>query len=245
MVIQNNGNGGLLIDQYTSDFFSNQFDDLISIQLADDVWRSKIPFVEIPMEKPQILDSIYHQASTESFAASLPIADINWWTQPSYQGWNDLAIACNEKIGIGDYLNTDLRSKKYASWATKDLRDLVDTMLHNEGLSLLTCCIKKLDAGGWLNPHKDAHKLDCSFAYIWMPLHQFSPGMKIWPWGMLDHRYTHYYLLNNAEYVHAVWNRSDTARLVLVGFIDIENCKPEWKKRVEQAIDQQWNKHAS
>ena len=230
-----------MLDIYTTDFFTQDFSDPVPVKIDQDVWQSHIPFVEMVVQQSEILPQIHAILSHECFAPSLPCVDLPWWMSQSYQGWSDLGVKHSSDIVMNDLLKTEARPKNYAAWASKELCDLIDILLQNEGISLSTCCIKKLDPGGWLKPHRDMHNLDCDFAYVWMPLHAFEPGMKIWPWGMLDHRYGCYYLLNSKKHPHAVWNRGTTARFVLVGFVEIEHCTPIWKQRVKQAIDQQWS----
>jgi hypothetical protein len=98
----------------------------------------------------------------------------------------------------------------------------------------------RLPAGGWLYPHRDRNQEhDTRLNYVWIPLHDASPNLKLYPYGYMPNRVGQMYLLNNSSHTHSVWNRDTRARTVLLGRFDLVHSQLDMTQ-IKKAVEQQW-----
>ena len=100
--------------------------------------------------------------------------------------------------------------------------------------------LSRLPPGGWIYPHRDikAHN-DLRLNYVWIPLHDASPNLKLYPHGYMPNQLGQMYLLNNSGYVHSVWNRDSHPRTVLLGRFDPFQSQLDMAQ-IHQAVQRQW-----
>lgn len=219
---------------------------------SHDIKQSELPALEIPgfdVEKISRLETKV-RACTGSFGdnASRDLFK-HWWTKDRrHQGWKELTVIpmSNGMEFAHDSQQTVARPQTPV-FDDPELHNLVTDVFESRGISLYNLMILKLEPHGWIQPHIDRMIDYPGLSYFWMPLHEFPPCVKIWPWGWLPHRLGCMYLLNHSRYLHAAVNQTNMDRFILSGRIKIDSL-PEWLtqhlQQAETHHDALWQRSA-
>lgn len=219
----------MLPNKLTELFMNTDFQDLPdhSMQYSidhDDIWKSYVPFCLIPDFPLQELielrswlqdnDHLFHATRGEAYHN-------HWYTQPRSWGWSDITV-----IDLSEIYVHDIQGKinHAVSQGSEDVptwfRDRCSRYFADRGVTLTGLKVKRLEPGGWINPHRDLLNLDRPLEYFWMPLDQYRDGVKIFPYGEMRVKFGEMALFNNKTFPHAVWHRGNTARYVFSGYIN-------------------------
>ena len=197
-----------------------------------DIKQSELPVVEISGFDLDKLNHIAQQvrAMTDEFL-DIATRDLfrHWWTRDvRNQGWKEMSMIIMEngmELVHDSTQTTSLpRRQERQDQELKDI--LLDIFLSRE-LALKNLMIFKLEPNGWIQPHIDRMLDYPGLSYFWMPLHDFPPCLKIWPYGWLHHRVGNMYLFNHSKYVHAAVNQTDQDRFILGGRVEVSSL-PDW-----------------
>lgn len=208
------------MDQLTSDFFSNPFPGLSdNIEIQNDILSSNLPVVEVP------LDIDYKHLL--ALSKQIPIDEVIRSTYPyektpRLQGW-DMQILWSDGTVVPWV--KDLYYKVFADAipykSAEGPAENIKNKLAEYGITARTCMVSKFSPGGYLRPHRDISLTPRPLSYFWLPLNSPTGSeLKIYPLGTVNINLGCMYLLNQENYTHAVINRSNEDRYVLVGYLD-------------------------
>ena len=106
-------------------------------------------------------------------------------------------------------------------------------------LNIRACFLSVLDPGGYIRPHRDMRAIDHPLNYFWLPLEDVPESeLKVYPYGTVDVKLGHLYMLNQENFTHAVVNLSNSRRHVIVGHL--HNPVPELKTIIENNLRSQY-----
>lgn len=200
---------------------------LAEIQDNDDPLLCDFPAVPIPGFDIQVIQQIEHYCRNKASELFGPLNTQSmfkdWCYLPRSWGWEDITIKSSPMT---------LRARdKTVSWtsdptADQIIIDFVHALFAGWWDKFFSIKIIRLRPGGWANPHRDIFSDDYKLTNFWMPLHQFSKGIKVFPLGWLVHQVGTMYLFNQHRYPHAIINTTDKDRLVMTGKF-IKNQMPD------------------
>jgi hypothetical protein len=210
---------------YTQQFFDLNFEpyrNLVeNISITNQLHTTRVPICPVDLDR-DILQKIYkYLCSIDHAFTANPHHSHNKhdWADPlRSHNWQQLVI--RQKPALYK-LRAPTSSSTFEisndSFGDVHLEQLLDQLLAPLNVYFHTIKIAKLDKRGWVAPHMDATANDLGLCYSWIPLHEFSPCLKLFPWGWLQHEFGKMYLFNHSRYVHAVYNPVDKPRLVIQG----------------------------
>jgi hypothetical protein len=219
-----------MTNQYFWEYINNDF-----TPHANGEYKS-VPLVEVDMPDPELLLKIYETAkAVKQHFTYLPSSRLfgDWFKEDNHDGHLHLPMLDTEEDKLFllhdttktvDRLNDTLFSK-HPDFVTSGMKDLL-SQLHQQLPFTDLCDIHYCEPGGWLHPHRDLKK-DQRKLRLWIPLHEFPPCMKIWPFGWIQNQFGKGYVFDNKKWIHAVYNFADYDRYVLILGIDHDN-PPEW-----------------
>lgn len=193
-----------------------------SVNIGDKLSKTNLPAIEVPGLDVQALLAVHEYCTKHkdlfNKVASGQLFD-DWFNVTRSEGWSDICINVPEVTSFKVLHDNTVHYRKNNK-ATQDqtLIDLTDKAFGD--IAVKQFRIFSLEPGGWINPHKDISTETNNLYYFWIPLHDFSPCLKVFPLGWLQHRLGCMYLFNNKKYVHAVRNHTNENRLVMAGRLD-------------------------
>jgi hypothetical protein len=244
-----------MINEFTKQFHDSTFPDFCVDQTLNQVlnnfWQNTcIPYVGIDVgfdtaaTYKWLLDNDHLFAKTQSgMFTEKKNKDLGfeWFTSSHSEGWANLpVIGTTEKykaIVPGDGAVTYQITHDVLPNSVPDLQ----FFLNQIGLSISELNIFRLKPGGFLQPHMDIG-VDCesTMTYIWIPLHDFPPCLKIYPSGYLRHCKGNFYILNASNFMHSVVNTTDQPRYVATVFFDHKKIPQSFWNQIKQSLTQQW-----
>lgn len=239
----------------TKQFFQADFPGWQPRQDFDTVWQSfwttqEIPVVELPLDldvapscawieqnQPRFAQA-WHQRQYDQHFQSLGQA---WFKQPHSQGRQDLQITGvyperRKLLDHGAWAEFDHQVRDMHEDAVPDIRNQLERL----GFAIYSMKIAKLDPGGYLEPHKDPLVSKQTMTHLWIPLNQTVDNLKIWPYGLVQHRVGSVYLLNNQSFVHAIANFDQQPRYVITAKLDPAKTNPDLGNKIRVCVKQQW-----
>lgn len=243
------------MNKFTKEFFSATFtgykyENLIQRHLF---WANKsIPFVETNFDlavKNTYNWCVYNQKlfnrhSNQEYTKDR-IKDLGhtWFTSQHSDGWNMITLK-GESLSRQNIVNPgEISEVKNREQPLNYAIDL-ETELESLGFNLSYLKIVQLVPGGWAQPHVDPFYIGMTSTmnYFWIPLHDAKPSLKIYPYGLLEQKTGYVYWLNNASFVHSIFNDSDITRYVAIGRINLKDSKMSLKDKIYQNYLSQWYK---
>lgn len=217
------------MNQFTRDFLRNDFPK-IEYQFetdASDLRHSSIPAIEVPINQSAQIHRIYNRClQLKNRFSDISTGQFfnHWYTRPRSQGWKELCVLYKQ-VGMRDTVDPTKIHYRENLFPANDmeLEQLCTDLFKAAGISVEQITILKLEPNGWINPHKDNVDIPVGLGYFWMPLHEFDPVLKVFPYGWLNHQLGNLYLFNHCRYVHAVCNDMEHDRLVMIGRLDLSN----------------------
>lgn len=239
----------------TEQFFQAKFPGWQPRQSFDTTWAEfwtnrDIPIVELDLGIDTATSCQWIKDNEHQFAQAWHQTQYNqhwqglghdWFRQPHSQGRWDLQITGQypqrkKLLDHQPWNEFDHQQRVMHEDAVPDLR----SQLEQRGLAIYSMKIARLDPGGYLEPHKDALISPETMTHLWIPLNPAENNLKIWPWGMVEHRVGSVYLLNNQSFMHAIANRGTDARYVVTAKLDVEKTNPDLVAKIRVAVKQQW-----
>ena len=215
------------ITPYALEFLTTDFDSFKKsvgqVKITSNLQTTKIPAVPIPGLCHDLLTKIYNEAvnSNNDFQSTVSGLMFNsWYSQPRSSGWDELAIKESDRPYRYQLIHDPSRSiDKPASILTKnnEITKLTEQLFKDLDIEILSLRIMRLQPHGWIRPHIDRSDVVNGLCYFWIPLHEFQPCLKTFPFGWLQHSFGNMYLFNQNSYVHAAVNQSNQPRYVLIG----------------------------
>lgn len=202
---------------FDMDFESYQYllDDLID---GDHPATCDLPVVPIEGFDLDALDRIYQYCrsvcSGDFKTVKSQIMYSDWCFQPRSQGWTEIVIKAQPMSMKGRDSNLDYNLEADAD---NHLVELCRQLFPDWWDRFFSLKIMKMAPDGWANPHRDIYVDNFRLCNFWMPLHDFSTTLKVFPMGWLAHRLGNMYLFNQRRFPHAVKNSEQEDRIVLIG----------------------------
>lgn len=212
--------------------------------VADDLWQSSdLPFVDtgididVAFSYQWALDHPGHfdkDSRTEYFETQSAADGTAWFKATPAVGWYCCNIFGSNK---GSDPHADDTLTKFWPDAFPDLVDKISAL----GLPVARLAVFKLDPGSYVQPHIDSrYGRTGGLNHVWLPLHDFSPSLKIYPHGYVNHRAGRIYLLNNPRYVHSVINQQTIPRYIAAMTLNYHNMDSYLEDRILRAAKNQW-----
>lgn len=243
------------MNQLTKQFFQADFPGWQPQQSFDTVWNKfwtnrDIPILELDLgidtgssyqwiqQNQHRFDQAWHQTQYDRHYQNL---GQSWFKQPHSEGRWDLQITGTypqrrKLLDNQPWTEFDHEQRTMHEDAVPDLKQ----QLGDLGFAIYSMKIARLDPGGYLEPHKDALMNPETMTHLWIPLNSAAANLKIWPWGMLEHRMGAVYMLNNQSFVHAIANCGSEPRYVVTAKLDPKKTNPELVAKIRVALKQQW-----
>jgi hypothetical protein len=202
------------------DCYRNQFD---KIHITDCLRTTKVPAVPISGLCQSTLNEIYYQSQRSDNKFQTTVTQLlfnSWHLPPRSSGWTELTIKeSNQSYQISLRHDPSQLVQRPESVATKNIKllQLSEQLFDSLPAQIQSLRIMKLQPDGWVGPHIDRTNDVYGLCYFWIPLHEFAPCLKIFPYGWLQHQFGNMYLFNQNSYVHAVVNHSNQDRYVMIG----------------------------
>ena len=112
--------------------------------------------------------------------------------------------------------------------------------LNEKGFEFSKFAIGKLLPNGWAQPHRDRFiKPFKKLHWVWMPLHDAQPSLKVYPYGYIKPKVGCLYFFSNMGYVHSIVNKDNFPRYVAMGTLDPEKCSLDFDK-IKECVKSQW-----
>lgn len=222
------------LDTVWSQFWTNRDIPILELNLDLDT-KSSQQWIE---QNQHRFSQAWHQAQYDQRSIDLGQA---WFTQPHSQGRWDLQITGSypqrkKLLDNEPWTEFDHQQRIMHEDAVPDLKSQLSAL----GFAVYSMKIARLDPGGYLEPHRDALISAETMTHLWIPLNSAAANLKIWPWGLLEHRMGSVYLLNNQSFVHAIANRGTDPRYVVTAKLDHQKTSPELVAKIRAALQQQW-----
>lgn len=227
------------LDQLTKQFFDNKFPGFNkTVHLEDHVLKTNVPVVELDfgINFSKILS--VHKLSIGPINRNIAPYEL----KPRIVNWN---IETLWSDGTVSPIVKDIYYEKYVEEVPIKavIAEAVDvkTTLTLLGFDVNLCWISSFDAGGYVRPHRDIQFKRYPLTYFWIPLNSPTGSeLKSYPYGTIDSMPGRIYLLNQANFVHAVVNRSKHVRYALLGYFS-HDIPDSLANTIEQAIKEQYN----
>jgi hypothetical protein len=243
------------MNQLTEQFFRADFPGWRPRQDFNTVWENfwinrDIPILELDLgintgpscewikQNQSRFEQVWNQKQYDQHCQQL---GHSWFKQPHSEGRWDLRVSgqypkLKKLLDHEPWQELDQQQQITHQDAVPDLKH----QLQQQGAAIHGMKIARLDPGGYLEPHKDSLMSTDTMTHLWIPLNSTAANLKIWPWGMLEHRVGSVYLLNNQSFVHAITNRDTKSRYVVTARLDPEKTNPELVAKIRVALKQQW-----
>lgn len=249
------------MNQYTKLFHESNFPgyQFTGENIETNFWnRHDIPIVEIPniisteksyaeiKEKHKELFAALDSQINRKQAAETQNRD--WYFTPHSEGWEQcLVLGKNlETISLLPEPENINNAVFYEPTLHQELLVDVRKQMDALGISLKRLQVLALNPGGYVQPHQDPKKIEVPrLSYFWIPLHDSSSSLKIWPMGYVNHRAGSIYLFNNNTWVHSVVNRDQEIRYVMSGLINVDKCSNDFVHLAVKSAKAQWNSQPS
>lgn len=165
----------------------------------------------------------------------------NWYKQPHSQGWTSIGI-------IGQSLKN---LKQFVSSGVPVPMDTELTLHHDAGIDivrqfeligmpLLRLQIARLDPGGFAQPHNDEITSGPYLNHGWIPLHDFEPGLRLYPIGTIQHRKGQIFMFDDRSIIHSIVNNSTQPRYVALIKFDYQTMSSSVTDCIKEQIKKQW-----
>jgi hypothetical protein len=218
---------GTHLDQLTKFFFEKNhpgFDQTVS--LSENILSTNVPIVELDLNI-DLIPILNEMMNIDISRHTVVRACYPYDDYPRYQGWI-IKELWHEKE-VPDTL-TDLYYKKCTSkllphFISKDKNQFKNTIsiLSTLGVDIHTCLLSVFTPGGYVRPHRDISEITTPLRYFWLPLNNpTGSDFRVFPKGPVNIKLGSLYLLNQENFVHAVYNNSDENRYNLIGWFDSE-----------------------
>lgn len=245
------------MNKFTADFHSGKFPGFTLNktyqEIIDNFWFSKdIPFIETDFnidvtrtynwlsEHDYLFEEQYTQINRLNFAKS---HGYDWFTDPHSNGWGVLDIL-GDDIDVSQLVSGGVhqnQSRRQTQRRTLDVLQDLQRQLNDQNLPINRLMIFRLAPMGWLQPHMDRKVSGTPIMNnIWLPLHDFDPSLKIYPYGYVHHVTGRAYILNNSEFVHSVINLNSAPRYVALIKLDYQNVSKNTQNRFYHSLKTQW-----
>lgn len=215
--------------RFTQEFLQTDFEvyknQFASVSITDNLQTTQVPAMPVSL-RLDLLQQIYKQAqiSEQDFQPTVTGSLFRaWYRQPRSSGWHELTVKESQQPHQFTMAhNTSQSVARPQSKITKNTKLLETSMqlFADLNIQLESLRIMKLEPQGWIHPHRDRTQVSYGLCYFWIPLHEFAPCLKIFPYGWLQHRLGNMYLFNQNSYVHAAVNQSSQDRYVMIGRFD-------------------------
>ena len=215
--------------EYTKKFLELDFTPYIHMadtsKFNNELTNNFLPIVEISGFNKTILKKLYDLAVSLTPHYKVPITQSvmdHWYSQQHADKWTQYVIKHADQ-------------QKYATFLgdTKDFNPpvdddgtalaLVEELFQPYELTITNTRFGQLAPGGYLCPHMDIFETDPGMCYFWMPLHDVSPNLKVFPYGWHKPKLGSLYLFNFTKWVHAIHNYKTESRFILGGRFDLKN----------------------
>ena len=218
-------------NQFFWEYINNDFSEY-------DVSECKsVPIVDFDIPNPCILSEIYLAAKAVSEELT-PITSVglfdSWFNEDNHSRYSHLPMLYEAKDNMVLLHNsaqtiketTDTLFSTNEKFVTSGMKQFLEKL--DDDLPFTDLCdIHVCGPGGWLHPHKDVKEKNEQKLRLWIPLHEFPPCIKIWPFGWVQHKFGKGYIFDNRNWIHALYNFAKYDRYVLILGID-HNNPPDW-----------------
>lgn len=232
------------MDKLTQDYFNTEFLGLENVTLEENVFQTKVPFVELEynLDVVYLLDLCLKIQGNE--VGRRPGKAGQYQDQPRWKGWHCHNLLWN--YGHQATTMDDIYSKKLGAVAElkepKDETLAIQEYFLDRGLDFRLIMNFLLEPNSYLRPHRDIGLNPNPLLYCWIPLtNPKGSELKFYPYGNVDIKLGNVYLFNQENFVHAVRNKNqDLPRYSLLGYLDPETISPKFKQQVTDAIQNQY-----
>jgi hypothetical protein len=237
------------MNKLTQDFHQAEFSGFKPTasfeQIKNNFWQSAhLPFVdtgidfEVATSYQWLLNhpEYFKKDSRTEYEKLMSKKDGTDWFQdvPAVEWYCCNVFGTNE----GSNNHADDTITKYYPDAFTDLQQQIQLLK----LPITRLAVFKLKPNGYVQPHIDSRygTFKGGLNHVWLPLHNFSQSLKIYPCGYVKHQTGRMYLLNNPHYVHSVANYESTPRYVALMTINYRNLEPVLENQFFEAARKQW-----
>lgn len=202
-----------------TDFFSNTHGGYKKdVVLRDNIFSTNLPIVELDLG----IDVDAVLSDLTGFIQNNPIDRKDGYDLvPRIRGWAVTDVWVSEDTTLYPYI-VDLMSKKYNEAfpipaIPKNYIKYPNIIKELSSMNVTRCRFSTLQPWGYLYPHRDIRLNPRPIDYLWIPLNNPAGSrLGVYPVGEIHTKIGCGYLLNQENYIHAVWNNTDIERKVLV-----------------------------
>ena len=208
---------GIHLDPLLNSFFANVFPGFkTKFGIPDNLLTTPVPFVELPLgiDTEKLLELAKSIELDNMVRKSYPHEDY-----PRYDNWKiKLLWAEDFESTLLEDIYYQKKAKPVSGVTAVGSSEQIKFHLKSIGIDVNYCVLSMFGDNGYLRPHRDIGLNPTPLNYFWLPLTD-NPGseLKIYPYGTVDVTLGNLYLLNQENFVHAVINRDNMNRYVLVG----------------------------
>jgi len=247
----------MIKDKFTRDFFEADFPGFNPSHdwndIEKNIWEAPLPFIELECGLDHSETYKLVEQAADHFiempgeqirrTEKITIGD-SWFYSSHIEGWKQLPIygemyTMKKIIQSGNNLDLYEDFKKLLWKPNIYFGKYLLPQLEKLGCAIKRLVIDSLETNGWVRPHQDSDQ-GRPLTHAWIPLHNFDPCLKIWPYGFLKHKLGNIYLLANSKFPHSVINTMPYRRYVAIIKIDEENCSPSFQDFVKESAKKQW-----
>jgi hypothetical protein len=223
---------------YVEQFFATDFtpyqhlaNDIVD---SDTLIDNQVPLVKIPVADTTLITRLHEfcLANQEQFKVPELVDGYNhfWYQYLHTKGWKQFIVRHNRPSSLVTFdKSTTLNEHHTQSDDVNQIASgLIDQLFGSFGLTVRHARLNSLEPDGYFAPHVDVYQKDPGLCYVWMPLHDAVPHLKIFPFGLVNSEFGNMYLLNYSKYTHSVWNQKKQTRFVLGAVFDIDQVPPEF-----------------
>jgi hypothetical protein len=229
------------LDQLTKDFFAGEFPGFTEqITLADHVLANNVPVVEVDLNIS--FPTLFPIDDCKKLAIPANIRQIfAYELEPRIVGWGLEVLWSDGTVvpALKNIYNKQFFDAVPYKQVVPEARLVKDT-LTNIGFDVRLCWISSFAPGGYERPHRDIALKTHPLTYFWIPLnHPAGADIKSYPYGSIKVNLGSMYLLNQENFIHAVYNNSNETRYALLGHFD-QTISASLADKILQAIKAQY-----
>lgn len=211
------------MDQLVKDFYHNLFPGFDeTVTLEDSILATRVPVVDLDLninvnKLLEISKDIHIETVIRERYPYEKHSRIPGWQQKMLWSEGTQSTLINDVY----YQRID---PNYPVIEPDDQAQQIQNELLTYGLDLKTCWLSTLEPKGYIRPHRDIGLLTNPLSYFWLPLENPPLAeLKIYPYGTVDVKLGHIYLLNQESFVHSAINMSNIRRHVIIGHLKEPN----------------------
>jgi len=212
--------------EYTKKFLELDFTpyrDLVDdSKFGDKLTNNSLPIVEISGFDTDVLKKLYDHAVSVDYKVPITQNQYYWYSQKHSDKWTQYVIKHNDRQKYATFLG-DAKDCNPPVDDDGTALALVEELFQPYELTITNARFGQLAPGGYLCPHMDIFETDPGMCYFWMPLHDVSPSLKIFPYGWHKPKVGSLYLFNFTKWIHAIHNYKTESRFILGGRFDLKN----------------------